>query len=287
MLPDFERADRIGEFWGYPESRAFAELLIDCEEDRVRRVVLVGMLREAERGRQGTRAYRLGVDRPLQVPSGMTLETDVAPTVWVDESLMPIRASGEGALVGEIIPTGFEAYARILHPARRRTGDRYEPVTWAELARERGKTMHPEVQLKALLEDEFREPPPWGELPEEASIPEPFRRPLVDVLRRFTATPDRCWCCIWDGYGSWFAGVALTRVDVDSPAAMRRRRREAKRRAERERAIVKAIPKASIMGGMRECLVFTGSIDAIPGLEIASRSDGEPYSDRGGVKAGG
>ncbi len=33
MLPDFERADRIGEFWGYPESRTFAELLIDCEED--------------------------------------------------------------------------------------------------------------------------------------------------------------------------------------------------------------------------------------------------------------
>jgi hypothetical protein len=41
MLPDFERADRIGEFWGYPESRAFAELLIDCEEDRVLRAVLV------------------------------------------------------------------------------------------------------------------------------------------------------------------------------------------------------------------------------------------------------
>jgi hypothetical protein len=46
MLPDFERADRIGEFWGYPESRAFAELLIDCE-DRVLRAVLVGMLRES------------------------------------------------------------------------------------------------------------------------------------------------------------------------------------------------------------------------------------------------
>jgi hypothetical protein len=24
MLPDFERADRIGEFWSYPESRTFA-----------------------------------------------------------------------------------------------------------------------------------------------------------------------------------------------------------------------------------------------------------------------
>ena len=48
MLPDFERADRIGEFWGYPQSRAFAELLIDCEEDRALRAVLIGMLRETD-----------------------------------------------------------------------------------------------------------------------------------------------------------------------------------------------------------------------------------------------
>jgi hypothetical protein len=50
-LPDFDRADRIGEFWGNPKTRTFAELLVDCEEDRTLREVLVGMLRNADRRR--------------------------------------------------------------------------------------------------------------------------------------------------------------------------------------------------------------------------------------------
>jgi hypothetical protein len=45
---DFGKGHRVGEFWGNPKTRTFAELLINCEDDRVLRAVLVGMLRKAD-----------------------------------------------------------------------------------------------------------------------------------------------------------------------------------------------------------------------------------------------
>jgi hypothetical protein len=49
LLPDFERVGAIQSYWSNPPTRTFGELLIDCEEDRTLRALLIGMLREGER----------------------------------------------------------------------------------------------------------------------------------------------------------------------------------------------------------------------------------------------
>ena len=45
-LPDLDRAERVGGFWGHPETRGFGELLIDLEEDKAARAVVFGLLAE-------------------------------------------------------------------------------------------------------------------------------------------------------------------------------------------------------------------------------------------------
>jgi hypothetical protein len=44
--PTSTRAARIGQFYSDPRTRTFADLLIDLEEDRAARAMVVGMLRE-------------------------------------------------------------------------------------------------------------------------------------------------------------------------------------------------------------------------------------------------
>ena len=48
MLPDHERARRIGELYGDPRTQTFADLLMDLEESPHARAVVLGELRERE-----------------------------------------------------------------------------------------------------------------------------------------------------------------------------------------------------------------------------------------------
>jgi len=58
LQPDLERAERIGEFWSYRQSRTFAELLIDAEEHKALRAVPVRVLREDRRSGTSSRDER-------------------------------------------------------------------------------------------------------------------------------------------------------------------------------------------------------------------------------------
>ena len=42
LLPDFDRVGAIQTYWSDPRTPSFGELLIDCEEDRTLREVLIG-----------------------------------------------------------------------------------------------------------------------------------------------------------------------------------------------------------------------------------------------------
>jgi hypothetical protein len=69
MLPTSSAPERIGEFWSYPAEPHLAELLIDCEEDRTLRAVLVGMLREADSSGPGDSASSTALPGPRLGPA--------------------------------------------------------------------------------------------------------------------------------------------------------------------------------------------------------------------------
>ena len=116
MLPDFERADRIGEFWVYPESRAFAELLIDREEDRTLRAALVGMLRVADRNSLPMMKMRQGRGRwNVEIRRRFVFEEVVKNAD--DKVLARLKFVDRSGFVEEWVPldqvSGLEPGARI------------------------------------------------------------------------------------------------------------------------------------------------------------------------------
>jgi len=105
--------------------------------------------------------------------------------------------------VGSIVPEGFERYARVLHPAWRQTKAGFEPVRWSEIASWTGRSVHPLMQfhrianLPAFPGHRF---PSWGNVPSEGELPVAEGDRLIAILRSHTATPDRCYLGLWEGY---------------------------------------------------------------------------------------
>jgi hypothetical protein len=130
--------------------------------------------------------------------------TDLSSAEWVTN-----RIHGFGLDFGSIIPEGFAAYARVFHPARRRIGQPsqdlgYRSVRWSDIAAVNGTVMHPDAQFEAISgADPWRDlrPGVWDTAPQIGELPGDVTTRLVDILGHQTSTPQRCWFCVWEGWG--------------------------------------------------------------------------------------
>jgi hypothetical protein len=101
MLPDFEGADRIGEFWGYPESRAFAE---EKGFPRVRlprtAAAACGASERSRRGRSAGGAFS---------PDGATVVYTIEPNVRGGHTQLWTVAS-DGSREPKLVLEGYGAF---------------------------------------------------------------------------------------------------------------------------------------------------------------------------------
>jgi len=126
---------------------------------------------------------------------------DVSQADWLSERLDELMAR----TVSSVVPSGFEAYARVLHPVETPTfGDKL--VRWRDVADWGGQVLTAQSQWLAVAmpEHEPNHARPWsGQGPKIGSLYRDDARALAGIAERFTDTPHRCWCCIWDGFGWW------------------------------------------------------------------------------------
>jgi len=121
--------------------------------------------------------------------------SDASSAAWIQ----PER-NGKWGTVGNIVPAGFEAYARVLHPATTAEG---EPRRWEEIAVELGRQMHPLVQWHALVglagPDELPGPE-WPGSPETGFLDVEILKPLCALLRGHTERAEECYFGLWAGW---------------------------------------------------------------------------------------
>jgi hypothetical protein len=100
------------------------------------------------------------------------------------------RLDGEFATVTSVVPRGFEAYARIFHPADALG----QPVSWAEVAAKVGATPHREMQWEAIVgpPDPSGSRWPSGD-PLLGTMDIPTLDALCEVLAAHTVNPSDCF----------------------------------------------------------------------------------------------
>jgi len=130
---------------------------------------------------------------------------DVGQADWIAERLTPREDEYPVTIV---VPAGFEAYARVLHPAET-PGNGNRLVRWAEVAAWSGMPLRDDAQFHSIALPPAAPlgPPPFsGGGPRAGSLYPPDAEVLARLARVWTSTPENCWFCVWDGFG-WGQGA--------------------------------------------------------------------------------
>jgi hypothetical protein len=154
------------------------------------------------------------MDTVFDPPPDVAWSTETAQVDWIRDRLAPF----DDVLVGSEIPLGFAAYARILHPLRPYPEG---VIRWAEVAAWTGRPLEADSEFHSIAfpADNRGGPPPWNAArPRQGTLDPDDVVALIGILRQHTSTPERCWFCLWDGYGWGGSAVAVFRTS-EEPAS--------------------------------------------------------------------
>jgi hypothetical protein len=142
--------------------------------------------------------------------------SDVHQASWIAPRLTPWNEH----TVTMVAPAGFEAYARVLHPVETPdSGDRL--VRWADVAAWSGMPLRRDAQFHSIALPPAA--PPAGPLPYNSQGPQvgslygPDTEALAAIAAGWTATPQDCWFCVWDGFGWGSAATVAALTETGQP----------------------------------------------------------------------
>jgi hypothetical protein len=142
-------------------------------------------------------------DVPTPSFPSLAIATDVSAAQWLTGRLRPRdRSTQQRMRVGSLVPEGYQAYGRLLHPASTTEPGGPDRLRWSVIAAQKGIKIGADIRFNALIGWQGKgSPPPPYLLPERGTLDPVTCRILATNLSRFTRQPDSCWFCLWDGYG--------------------------------------------------------------------------------------
>ncbi|MGU3435921.1 hypothetical protein ACNHUS_23225 [Actinomycetes bacterium M1A6_2h] len=133
--------------------------------------------------------------------TGRDVVVDVQDGAWVEAAITAFTSSrSRYGSVGAVLPSVFDAYARVLHRARRApAGAEGALVRWSEVAQHNGRVMHPLVEWASICPaGRIGQPGLWDHGPGHGR-PDPMTLDALTAVLSTHSGTRQCSFAIWEG----------------------------------------------------------------------------------------